>query len=124
LWSRSNPNLATWRARWEDTKKAEQTFACPTCDFMTNGVDNWQNHRRSHEEQHRHSCDQCNFSTDSLDLLDIHFSRDHNGSTTETGVFAVPQKPTRSSTGAAKFGARKSVRQKALDKKKYQRVKF
>ena len=66
-----------------DATAADQTFGCPSCDFRTKNVRSWQNHRRNHEEAHRHWCDQCNYSTDSLEQLEIHLSRDHDGSTTE-----------------------------------------
>ena len=62
---------------------------------------------------------------ETLDLLDIHLSRDHGGSATELGASAGgPQMRTRSSTGAAEVATRNSVQQETHDKKGNQKVLF
>jgi len=69
---------------------------CPSCDFTTTNAHSWQNHRRNHEEPHRHWCYQCNYSTDSVEHLEIHLSGDHDGFATAGGASPVPSPvPTR-----------------------------
>ncbi len=93
-----------------DATTAHQTFCCPSCDFTTTNVRSWQNHRRNHEVAHRHWCDHCNYSTDSLEQLKIHLSRDHGNSNTKSSAPPVPNRRT----SAAYTASRSSARLRAL----------